>query len=495
MTPSKPLRHRHTRRASRPLLQLESLEPRLPLAGDVMAELVGSTLRLTGDSLGNEVMVASAAGGRIAVIGQNTTINGSSSAFVTNKPVTSIIANLNGGNDAIGFGNSAGGYASARMIIDGLLRPTWTVTEADTSADTTSVTDADTTPVTENDTTPPAPFDVAALQTAIDDVAGGVTTFSIPGSLTVTTDDGDDTVSIMGNIGGSVIASLGSADVGNGLAMGLSRVGGSVTVVGGAQSDLVWMSNVTVASRVSADLGDGGNYMTVSGGDDSPTTIAALAYTGGVDEDVAGLMGNVTVRNNVRIFTGARGEDGVGFWSSHDFGGTVKVRGNVVVNTGTGSDGDTVNLVGNFRRNVSVTTGGGRDTVSVSSSVGWVSTDGSDPVPLVSVDGSSAIGLDLNINTGAGNDLISIGTSTVGRDATIHAESGDDDVRIDSMQVKRNLFIRLGTGNDSLGIVKMKAFAAFLQGGTGTNSLTTDTPTRTGNRTLRRDRFQTMTNG
>jgi len=237
--------------------------------------------------------------------------------------------------------------------------------------------------------------------------------------------------------------------------------------------------------------------MLVTGEDEAPTAIAALAYTGGVDTDNVGLAGTVTVRNNVSIFTGARGEDGVDIGSSifDENVGTVKVRGNVVVNTGTGSDDDTVNLVGNFRGNVSVTTGGGRDTVSVSSSVGWATTDGSDPVPLVEVAGSSAIGLDLNINTGAGNDLISIGTSTVGRDATIHAESGEDDVRINSMQVKRNLFIRLGTGNDSLGIVKMKAFAAFLQGGTGTNSLTTDTPTRTGNRTLRRDRFQTMTNG
>jgi hypothetical protein len=488
MPPSKPMRHRHTRRASGPLLQLESLERRLPLAGDVTAKLTGSTLLLTGDTLANDVMVASAAGGKIAVIGINTTINGSSIAFVTNKRVTSIIADLNGGNDAIGFGNSAGGYAGVRMFVDGLLHPTWTVTEADTSADTTSV--------SENDTTPPPPFDVAALQTAIDDVAGGVTIFSIPGSLRVTTADGDDTVSIMGNIGGSVIASLGSADVGNGLAIGLCRVGGSVTVVGGAQKEIVFMSNSTVAGRVSADLGDGTNWMLVAGEDEAPTAIAALAYTGGVDEDAVGLAGAVTVRNNVSIFTGARGEDGVDIGSVFDEdSGTVTVRGNVVVNTGTGSDDDTIGVVGNFRGNVSVTTGGGRDIVSVSSRIGWITTDGSDPVPLVEWAGSSAIGLDLNINTGAGNDLISIGTSTVGRHATIHAESGEDDVRINSMQVKRNLFIRLGTGNDSLGIVKMKAFAAFLQGGTGTNSLTTDTPTRTGNRTLRRDRFQTMTNG
>ncbi|NBW96705.1 MAG: hypothetical protein EBR28_08220, partial [Planctomycetia bacterium] len=85
-----------------------------------MAELVGSTLRLTGDSMGNEVVVASAAGGKIAVIGLDTTINGSSGSFLTNKPVTSIIANLNGGNDAIGFSNSAQNYAEARVFVDSL---------------------------------------------------------------------------------------------------------------------------------------------------------------------------------------------------------------------------------------------------------------------------------------------------------------------------------------------------------------------------------------
>ena len=445
MNPFKSVFDRRSHRASRSSLRIESLEQRLPLAGNVMAELVGSTLRLTGDSMGNGVVVASAAGGKIAVISPDTTINGSSGAFLTNKPVTSIIANLNGGDDTIVFSNTAEIYAEARVFIDSLRNGF-----ADAPAE--------------------APFDVAALQTAIDNVAAGVTTFSIPGSLTVTTADGDDAVAIGGNVGGSVNVNLGSADNLNTLCIGANRIGGAVTVVGGRSNDFVALGNVTVAGRVSADLGDGSNCMFVAGEATAPTIIGSLAYTGGAHTDSFWILGKVTVRNDVRINTGLRGEDSVGFSTSED-GSAVNVLGNVVVNTGTGSDGDTVTLVGAIRGAVSVTTGGGRDTVCVSSSVGWITSDGSNPVPVVEFAGRSAVGLDLTINTGAGNDLITIGGSTVGRNATIDAGSGNDDVRIDTMQVRRSLFIRLGAGDDTLKITNLTASAANFDGGIGTNEL------------------------
>ena len=108
---SSPKTFRSRRRvASRSPLLLERLERRLPLAGNVTAQLVGSTLVLTGDAAGNELVVASAAGGRLAVFGNATTINGASTTpnpFVTTRAVTSVVANLNAGNDVIGFGNDA----------------------------------------------------------------------------------------------------------------------------------------------------------------------------------------------------------------------------------------------------------------------------------------------------------------------------------------------------------------------------------------------------
>ena len=456
-------------------MHLERLEQRLPLAGDVTATLTGSTLRLAGDNLANDVMVTSAAGGRMAVIGINTTINGGTAAFVSDRAVTSIIANFHGGDDAAGFGNSAADYASQRQF---------------TSLATSPVSDW----LGEQES--PASFDVFAVQAMIDEVAGGVTTFSIPGRLTVTTGDGNDSVGIAGDISGRVLVRLGSADVGNGLVIGseftASHLGGGVIVKGGDRNDFVAIGNVSVSGTVSAALGDGTNWMIVAGDADRPATIGAFAYTGGANIDAVMLAGDVTVQKDVRIFTGSQGEDSVSFYTVDD-GGTVTVRGNAIVNTGNG--GDTVDLVGKIQGTVSVTTGGGQDTVSVSSSVGWITSDGSDPVPVLEAFGSSAIGLDLIINTGAGNDLISIGTSTVGRNVTINAGSGDDDVWIDTIQVQRNLFVRLGAGDDSLKITNGKAFAAFLYGGDGTNSLSTDAATQAGSRTLKYFRFQAVANG
>lgn len=456
---------------------LERLEQRLPLAGNVTAELTGSTLRLAGDNLANDVIVASVAGGKIAVIGMNTTINGGTGAFVSSTAVTSIVANFNGGDDAVGFGNRAADFASQRLFAMLAFSPA---------------------SVWSGEQQPPAPFDVAALQARIDAAAGGVTMFSISGSLTVATGGGNDSLGISGNLGGSVVVNLGSADVGNGVVIGAeeaaSRVGGSVSVTGGGLNDLFAIGNVSVDGRVSAALGDGMNWMIVGGEATTPATIGPLTYAGGAGMDIVSLTGDVTVRNDVRISTGARGEDSVDFDTS-DAGGTVKVLGNVVVNTGTGNDGDTVRLVGDIRRDVSVTTGGGRDTVCVSSSVGWVSTAGSDPVPTFDSTGPSAIGRDLTINSGAGSDLISIGTSTVGRNVWLDAGTGNDFVGIDGMQVRRNLFISLGAGNDSVGVTNLRAFAAFFYGGSGTNSLSTDTATRAGSGTLRHYQFRAVANG
>lgn len=466
-------RNHFSRKAVRSFLHIERLEQRLPLAGNVTAELTGSTLRLLGDDLANDVMVAAAADGRIAVIGMNTTINGGTAAFVPTGAVMSIVATLRGGDDAVGFGNSAADYASQRQF-----------TMLATSPES----------VWSGEQEFRQPFDVDALQAMIDEVAGGVTAFSIPGGLTVRTGSGNDSVGLAGDVGGRVVIWLGPADLGNGVVIGseffASHVGAGVVVKGGDRNDLVAIGNVSVSGTVSASLRDGMNWLLVAGDPATPATIAALAYTGGTDVDAVMLAGDVTVRDDAHIFTGSRGEDSVSLFAS-DAGGTVKVCGNLDVDTGTGSDGDAIDVVGEIRGTVSVTTGGGRDTVSVSSSVGWIVTDESEPVPTVDVSGQSTIGLDLAIHTGAGSDLISIGTSTVGRNLTIDAGSGDDSVGIDSLLVKRTLFVLLGAGDDTLTITNVAAFATFLYGGSGTNSLSTDTATRSGNRTLRYTQFRT----
>ena len=442
MSSLKSLRNHKTRRASRSSLHLESLERRLPLAGNVTAQFSGSTLLLTGDALDNVLMVASAAGGKMAVLGvSGTTINGSTNAFTTPRAVTGIVANLNGGNDAIGFGNNATVFGNQIGFLGITLVP---------------------------------PFNAGAVQAAINAAASGVTTFSLPGSLSVTTGDGNDAVGIFGNVGGSVVANLGSAvspnpKQGNGFMIGdpdggaASRVGGVVSVVGGAQNDSVWIVKANTGD-VSLALGNGENAAGVFG---IGSTIGSFAYTGGTANDAVYLGNDLTVKNSVTVFTGNQGEDEFRLLAN------VNVGGSVVVNTGTGADDDFIGIGATIRRDLSVTTGSGNDEINV---------------------GFSTIGGGVAFNSGAGNDLIGFGNSTVGLNTVIDAGAGNDEVFSENLNVRYNLFVYLGAGNDQLTLNNAKAFAAFLYGGTGTNSLTTNAATRTGVRTLRSFQFQTVTN-
>lgn len=372
-------RPRQARRPVRSTLRLESLEPRLALAalvgGNVTAQFSGSLLLLTGDKLDYVLLVSSAPGGKMAVLSApGTTINGSTNPFVTSRTVTNIVANLNGGNDAIGFTNSAQGLSN-QLTNAGL----------------------------------PTPFSPVTLQAAIDLVAPGITTFTLPGSLTVTTAAGNDAVILIGNVGGSAAVNLGSALAGAGkngnlFAIGdpavfasASRVGGSVSVVGGDQNDGLTIYG-TSGGGITAALGNGENEAGVVG---AGSTIGSFAYTGGTGRDDVTLVNGLTVRNDVNVFTGTQGEDSFNMYV------TVNVGGSVIVNTGTGADYDYIDL---------------------------------------------------------------------------------------GAVIKRNLSLLTGAGNDVLTLNNASAFAAFLYGGTGANTLNSNGPTRTNVRTLRYFQFQTVNN-
>lgn len=407
MSASKNLRASGTRRSAS-FMRLECLEQRLPLAGNVTADLTDSTLRLTGDDLANQIVVASVAGGRIALIGQNTTINGSPAVFVTDTSVTNIVAKLKGGDDAVGFGNDAQDIANHRMFADFMIFPRPIAFE-----------EAEGTYFLE-------PCDVPALQSAIEEVAGGVTTFSLPGSLAVMADSGNDAIGINGDVGGWVTVRLGSADAGNAIAIGAefstSRIGGALKIVGGNQNDFVMLANVRVARQVGGDA---------------------------------------------------------------------------VIVTGTGND--RVDLIGDIRGSLSVTTGDGMDAVTMSSLAGWATWGDNDPVAFFDSDSwyaelpSSQIGRNMTIDTGEGRDLISIRGASVGRKAEIAAGAGADHVRIDGIQVRGNVFARLGRGDDVLEIMALTASAAFLEGGPGVNT-SMDTATHTVSHKIIHRRFHVVTN-
>jgi hypothetical protein len=434
----------------------------IPAGGNVTAQLVGSTLLLTGDAFDNALVVASVPGGKMAVFGApGTTINGASTdvtPFVTSRAVTSIVANLGRGNDQIGFGNSAEGFANQLGSI--------------------SFTPA---------------FDPSTLQGLINAVALPVTTFSLPGSLTVNTATGDDVVGLIGTVGGSVAVNLGSASSVNGFVVGdpngtaaVNHVGGGVAVVGGAQNDLVALHGTTVAGGMSAALGDGANTFVVQA---SGASFGSLAYTGGKGDEAVLLLKSLAVRNGVSIFTGPQGEERVEF----DRGGSV--GGSVVVNTGTGADRDYIRLRSDIRGSLSVTTGAGDDYVGVDTgSIGGglaINSGAGDDGTEVFVD---TIGGALAINMEDGNDYLDCDDTTVALNTVFDVGAGDDQVYSNSLTTRYNLFVYLGPGNDGFRLTNARAFAAFLYGGTGANTLTTNADTRAGIRTLRYYQFQTVNN-
>lgn len=475
------LRMRKARQASRSSLALESLEPRLALAvlgGNVTAQLVGSTLLLTGDAFGNALIVASVPGGKMAVIGNGTTINGASTdvtPFVTSRAVTSIIANLGGGNDQIGFGNSPEGFANQLFSIG---------------------------------------FAPAFIPSSLQGVIDPNITFSLPGSLSVTTAAGDDAVGLIGTVGGSVAMNLGSASTRNGFVVGdtssiyaLNRVGGGVAVVGGAQADVVLLYGTTVVGGVSAALGDGDSLFGVQA---FGASFGSLAYTGGTGDDAVLLQEDLAVLSGVTIVTGPQGEDRV------ELRPGMTVGGSVVVNTGTGADRDDVRLRSAIRGGLSVTTGAGDDHLRfyTGSIVGGLTMNSGAGDDYVGVDTNSiggglvinsgedddyievfadTIGGGVAINSGAGDDFVEC-ESTVGLNTVIDAGAGNDRVFSSGLTTRYNLFVYLGPGNDRLELYNSSAFAAFLYGGTGANTLTTNAATRSGIRTLKYFQFQTVNN-
>lgn len=99
--PSRRLRHRRTRPISAAAVRSEKLENRALLAGNVTAQMVGTSAFVTGDDAANsvEVLVES---GNVIVRGQDgTTINGSDQDFIlaSGSIGTDLVVSMHGGND------------------------------------------------------------------------------------------------------------------------------------------------------------------------------------------------------------------------------------------------------------------------------------------------------------------------------------------------------------------------------------------------------------
>ncbi len=397
---------------------MEPLEPRVVAAGDVVARLVGTTLFLTGDARGNEINVATVAGGRLAILGNDTTINGSAAPFVTTAPVRGIVATLAGGDDVVAFSNTSYGVARLRQYVagSGSARP-------------------------------------VVPQEAIDAVAGGITTFSLPGSITLAAGAGDDTVLIVGDVGGSVAVNLGPAtgtqfSHGNLFGVGWnvrelngplsdSHVGGSLSITGGAHADGIGMYAVAVGGSIGAALGQGLNSVEM-------------------------------VFAKVRRGLAMTSPGGCGF----QFSSSV-VRGAVSLSLGDhGNDvyfAHRTSLVRAAVGSIAVTSGSGDDFVLV---------------------GDLDVHHGVQIVSGAGADRIQLGGPVVGGSVTIASGAGDDPVLVAGSRIGGTLTVALGTGNDDLAVMSTRALAIWLFGGPGVNTLALNAVAPRG---IRRYQFQEVT--
>lgn len=401
---------------------MEPLEPRVVAAGDVVARLVGTTLLLTGDARGNEINVATVAGGRLAVLGNDTTINGAATPFVTTAPVRGIVATLAGGDDVVAFSNTSYGAARLRQFVAGF-----------------------------GSARPVVP------QGAIDAVAGGITTFSIPGSITLAAGGGDDTVLIVGDVGGSVAVNLGPAtgtQVSHGNLFGVgwnvrelngslsdSHIGGSLSITGGAHADGIGMYAVAVGGSIGVALGQGLNsvemvFAKVRRG-------LAMTSPGGCNFQFSSSV----VRGAVSLALGDHGND---VYFSHRTSLVRAAVGSIAVTSGSGDD---VVLVGDLdvHHGVQIVSGVGVDRIQLG---------GRGPGPVV------------------------------GGSVTIASGAGDDAVGIQDAEIGGTLTAALGAGNDDLAVTSTRALAIWLFGGPGVNTLALNAAAPRG---IRRYRFQVVT--
>lgn len=95
---------------------LEPLEPRLLMAGDVKAVMMGSVLRITGDSQPNAIEVRGTNDQGVQLWGgANTTLN-TTASYLAFSGVTAIDVRLGNGNDTL----SIGGFATQYLVLSSL---------------------------------------------------------------------------------------------------------------------------------------------------------------------------------------------------------------------------------------------------------------------------------------------------------------------------------------------------------------------------------------
>jgi hypothetical protein len=414
-------------------LSLEALEDRRTPAGLVTATFMGATLVLTGDAANNVFEITQGTNDRLTLTG----FGGTQVRLNAGPPLAALtLPNPTTANVAVFLG---------------------------AGADALTVTGVDF----------PGPLGVNGGDgTNILTIQGGVT---VHGGLAFTNGVGFDSLLLLGAVtvaggltvtngaGGSAVSDDATTDL---------QVTGALTVTNGAGADTVSLSNaarvsvgrilVTHGTTADASLTD----LTPAG----PLTVATgVRVTGGAGSDVVTIGGTtVSVGGSIALLYGAGGSTTRITGDSGLFvGGTVAVTalgGSDAVTVGGGAP----TVVGGSVT-VSVGDGGGSTNVNgarltVGGSVTVTAGAGTDTVSLVASATGGAIGGDVILGLGAGDDqrvfvdALPAGTAlTVGgalrvTTADVTAGSGADGITVFGVRVGRDTVLTTGAGTDLVAI-------------------------------------------
>lgn len=494
-------------------LVFQRLEQRLPFAGDVTATLAGGVLTLQGDAEANGVQISVTQAGDLLVAGIR--LDGSDTALVVNgeavaqrsfRDVTVLRARLGAGADRCRL---FGPETFDLDVVDVGMGP-----GADTCSLELGVTLAGTTTIStgsEDDFVNISATLLGDLRLLTGDGADQVSAegIAVGGVTTLDLGDGDDSLNVVNQAtfqravriftrgGDDTVALLSGIEATATLAIGT-----------GAGADSVAIEDVAVRGDVVIATGVGNDQVGVIGGSvlGFRTTVGgALRVDCGLGDDALELRETIEVTGGLSLFLG--GGTDVGFTE-----GLVRVLGSATVNLGGGigetfsvrqsddsPDGRTLDVDGD----VTIVQPSGTATISMSGA-------GPNGRPLVGRDlvvlasgGTTDIGIsgvsagrDLRVETGAGNDRVTVsqlsigrrlavatrgGTAetsidqvTVGEDVRVSGGAGPDTVRLRNMVMQRRLFASLGAGGDSLDVMRTQVGSTDFRGGPGSDTLVTD---------------------
>ena len=160
----------------------------------------------------------------------------------------------------------------------------------------------------------------------------------------------------------------------------------------------------------------------------------------------------------------------------------VNVAGSMTINTGIGNDYVYVaaaNLGAAGTGDLSINTGIGSDAVDIENLTGLVpgaitvQMNGlASDVDRVVVNGVYASG-NIQVDTGAGNDFVNVQLTSSSATVDINTGAGNDSVTLENVHAVDQLMAQLGDGNDILNVDSIYSSRFDLDGGSGTNSLTT----------------------